>query len=452
MSHPRMFHEIIANALPAFEAMCGGVEIPRFRAARQRFPKDRIADVGAAVHAALAAPGCIGKVKPGMRIAVCVGSRGIAGISLLTATVIAALKEAGAIPFIVPAMGSHGGATAEGQAEMLATLGVTEAACGAPVVSSMEVRRIGEARTTIKGAAVTIPLYLDAHTLDADGIVLVQRIKPHTAFRGPIESGLCKMLVIGLGKHRGAMAYHRYGFGPFGELLPVVASEVLKKAPVLFGLAVLENAFHDTAHVEAVPAEAFVGREPELLRRAFALMGRLYFDFLDVLIVEEIGKNFSGDGMDPNITGSYPTPFAGKGLDVESRVVLRLSEETHGNAIGLGMADFSTVRAFLGVDPIPTYTNALTSRVSGVAKIPLLMPDDQTAIKAAIYKSTSPTADHPRIVKIANTGNVERVEISEALWPEAEAHPDVTLEGEPYALRFDGERMLLPRSPTAEDD
>lgn len=444
VSSTRLFHEIIAASKPAFDKMCGTTPIPRFRAARQSFPTDRVGDVAAAARAALAAPGCLDRIKPGMRIAIGVGSRGIANLPLLTRELAAAIRAAGGEPFIVPAMGSHGGATAEGQAEMLAGLGVDEAACGAPVVSSMEVRQIGETRMEIKGTPVTIPVYLDAAALDADGIVLVQRVKPHTAFRGRYESGLCKMLVIGFGKHRGAMAYHRYGFGPFAELMPKVAAQVLRAAPVLFGLAVVENAYHDTALVEAVPSEDFLAREPELLKYAFSLMGRLYFDHLDVLIVEEIGKNFSGDGMDPNITGTFPTPFAGQGLDVESRVVLRLSEETHGNAIGLGMADFSTVRAFLQADPIPTYTNSLTSRVSCVAKVPLLMPDDETAIKAAIYKSTSPTAEVPRIVKIRNTGNMELIGISEALWAEAEAHPSVALEGEPYALRFDAERMLLP--------
>jgi len=444
MSDSRLFHERIAESRPAFEKMCGRTEIPLFRRARQHFPRERVADVARAARETLNGPGCLDRVEPGMRIAVCVGSRGIADIPTLTAVTVAALKEAGAVPFIVPAMGSHGGATAEGQKDMLAGLGVTEAACGAPVVSSMEVRRIGEVSLTIKETPVTVPVYLDANALDADGIVLVQRIKPHTAFRGPYESGLCKMLAIGLGKHRGAMAYHRYGFGPFAEMVPLVAAEVLRKAPVLFGLSVVENAFHEIAHVEAIPAAAILSREPPLLRKAFALMGKIFFDHLDVLIVEEIGKNFSGDGMDPNITGTYPTPYAGKGLDVESRVVLRLSKETHGNSIGLGMADFSTVRTFLQAEPIATYTNSMTSRVSGVAKIPLLMPDDEMAIKAAIYKSTSPTADHPRIVKIRNTEEVESVEISEALWPEAEARADVTLEGEPFALRFGADRMLLP--------
>ena len=383
-------------------------------------------------------------IKAGMRIAVCVGSRGIAAVPILTATVIAELKRRGAAPFIIPAMGSHGGATAEGQIEMLASLGVTEAACGAPVVSSMEVHQIGEARVAIQGDAVDIPLYLDANALDADGIILVQRIKPHTAFRGPYESGLCKMLTIGLGKHVGAMGLpslwlrslcavdaHRRRGGPQEGPSPVRRcglGERLSRSRTCRGRS-RQRYFEPRAGT----AEGGVCTD-----------GRLYFDHLDALVVEEIGKNFSGDGMDPNITGAYPTPYAGKGLNVESRVALRLSEESHGSAIGLGMADFSTIHAFLQADPIATYTNAMTARVLGVAKLPLLMPDDETAIKAAIYKSNSLTADFPRIVKIKNTANVERVEISEALWPEAEAHPDVTLEGEPYTLRFGSDRMLLP--------
>ena len=443
MNTASSFHEHILSGRRAFAAICGETPIPRFRKVRQKFPKDRIQDIPKAVRETLRSSGCLDKIRPGTRVALAVGSRGIANLQSMVATLVLCLKEAGAEPFIVPAMGSHGGATAAGQEAMLATLGITEEACGAPVRSSMEVVRIGETTAMVDGIAVPFPVYMDALALAADAVIPVVRVKPHTAFRGPVESGICKMLVIGLGKHTGALAYHKYGLGPFASVIPKVAEYMLQRVTVPFSLAAVENAFHETAHIEAVPGEATLGQEPKLLEKAFSLMGKIFFDQLDLLIVEEIGKNFSGDGADPNITGSYATPYAGKGLQAASRVILRLSEESHGNALGLGMADFTTVRAVLQIDPVATYTNSMTSRVSCVAKLPLVMPDDELAIRAGIYNSTSATADTPRIVKIANTNDVEIIEISEALWPEAEADARIVLEGEPFELAFDTGHMLV---------
>jgi hypothetical protein len=443
MSHELPFHQRIASARPSFDKILGEVVIPRFRLARQRFRADALQDLEAALSGELAKPRRIDAIKPGMRVAVAVGSRGIANLTGIVRPLIAALRRAGADPFIVPGMGSHGGATAEGQAQMLANLGVSEELCGAPVVSSMEVRRIGQTSVTVRGEKIVIPVFLDANALSADALVPVVRVKPHTAYRGPYESGICKMLVIGLGKHVGALAYHKYGFGIFADVIPSVAADVLSRVKVPFAVACVENARHETALLEAAPGDQILTREPELLKIAFSLMGRIYFENLDELIIEEVGKDISGDGMDPNISGSYYNEFCGKGLSAESRVVLVLSEGTHGSAVGLGMADYTTVRTMLQIDPIPTYTNVMTARASGVAKIPMLMPDDLTAIRAGIFKSTSPTADAPRIVKIRNTGNVELIEISESLWPEAEAHPEVTFESEPYDLDFDENSMLI---------
>ncbi|GHU34609.1 hypothetical protein AGMMS50256_28470 [Betaproteobacteria bacterium] len=440
-----LFHQRIASSVPSFDKMLGGIVIPRFRLAHQRFRADRINDVQATLHSELTRPGRLDAIKPGMRVAIAVGSRGIANLTMIIRDLVTAVRQNGAEPFIVPGMGSHAGATAEGQTQMLASVGVSEALCGAPILSSMEAKPIGQTSVTVRGGKVAIPVFLDANALSADALVPVVRIKPHTAYRGPYESGICKMLVIGLGKHVGAMAYHKCGFGIFAEVIPTVAGSVLSRVNVPFTLACVENAQHETAVLEAVPGNQILAREPELLKIAFSFMGKINFENLDELIVEEIGKDISGDGMDPNITGSYPNEFCGKGLSVESRVVLGLSEGTHGSAVGLGMADYTTVKTMLQVDPIPTYTNAMTSRASCVAKLPLVMPDDLTAIRAGIFKSTSPTADAPRIVKIRDTGNVNLIEISESLWSEAEVHPDVTLEGEAYELGFDENRMLISR-------
>ena len=445
MSHDLLFHQRIASSLPFFDRMVGEVVIPRFRLTRQRFRTDRLHDVEATLLSELAKPGRLDAIKPGMRVAIAVGSRGIANITMIVRNLVASIRQAGADPFIVPGMGSHAGATAEGQVQMLASVGVSEELCGAPILSSMEAKRIGQTSVTVRGEKVVIPVFLDANALSADVVIPVVRVKPHTAFRGPYESGICKMLVIGLGKHAGALTYHKYGFGIFAEVIPTVAADVLARVKVPFSLACVENSWHETAVLEAVSGNEILAREPELLKIAFSLMGKLYFDNLDELIVEEVGKDISGDGMDPNITGTFHNEFCGKGLNVESRVVLSLSKGTHGNAVGLGMADFINVKTLLQFDPISTYTNAMTSRVSPVAKIPLVMPDDLTAIRAGIFKSTSPTADAPRIVKIRDTGNIELIEISESLWPEAESHPEVTFASEPYDLDFDENRMLISR-------
>lgn len=435
--------ELLAATLPSFEKICGDVRLPRMRAARQQFPTDAIDDVAAATRRTLETSGCLAAIKPGARIALCVGSRGLASLSDLVAATVAAIRAAGGEPFIVPAMGSHGGATAEGQTEMLATLGVTEQSCGAPIVSSMETVVIGETRVMVDGTSVSLPIYLDKHALAADGIVPINRVKPHTAFRGPIESGLCKMLAIGLGKHDGAMSYHRYGFGIFSEVVPAVAKTVIEKTPVLFGVASIENAFHQVAEVEAIPAGRIVEREPALLKRAFDLMGKIHCNNLDVLVIDAVGKDYSGDGMDPNITGTFSTPYCGKGLQAACRLVLGLSEGTHGNFIGLGLADMTTIHAFEQVDPAPTYTNALTCRLLDQAKIPMVMPNEKIAFQAAIFKSTSTTAENPRIVRIRNSGDITEIEISEALWDEAERHPHITLTGEPFAYAFDGAGRLI---------
>jgi hypothetical protein len=438
------FHESIAGSLPTIEKMCGHIALPRMRKVHQRFPTDSVGDVAFATERALRESGCLSRVKSGDRIALGVGSRGLASLPVIVSTTVETLRGMGARPFIVPAMGSHGGATAEGQLETLKSLGVTEAACGAPIFSSMETVCLGEAATMIDGVEVSLPLYIDRNAYEADGIIPINRIKPHTAYRGNIESGLCKMLVIGLGKHDGAMSYHRYGFGFFHDTVPRIAELIIAKAPILFGIASVENAYHQVAQVEAIAAETIKTREPALLKRAFQLMGRIYLDHLDTLIIDQIGKDISGDGLDPNISGTFSTPWGGKGLEAASRVILGMTEGTHNNFIGLGLAEITTLKVFLQLDPIPTYINALTSRLLKQAKIPLVCPTEKSALQAAIFHSTAVTADNPRVVRIKNTSEIDEIAISESLWAEAEAHPNMTLLGDAYSFDFDEEGMLIP--------
>lgn len=291
-------------------------------------------------------------VGPGQRIAIGVGSRGIARLAEIVAALVCELRALGADPFIVPAMGSHGGATAAGQRDVLARLGVTPDAVGAPVVADMATEEVGR---TDDG----IPVRLDRNALAADGIVFVARVKPHTAFRGTYESGLAKMIAIGLGKQSGAAACHAAGFGDMARRIPSLARVAITRAPICFGLAVLENAHDQPYKIVAVPADRILDDEPSLLEEAKAMMPRLPFDQLDVLVIDQIGKNISGDGADPNISGRYPTSYASGGPQVTKQVVLDLTNETEGNGNGLGTADFTTVRAASKMDFGATYPNGL---------------------------------------------------------------------------------------------
>jgi hypothetical protein len=358
-----------------------------------------------------------------MRVAISVGSRGVAQIDRLTGAVVRELAARGAQPFIVPAMGSHGGATAEGQRELLTQLGVTEERVGAPIVASMETVQLGE---TESGKRV----YLDARAAEADGIVVMGRVKPHTAFRGEYESGLLKMMAIGLGKHTGAMECHSEGFGRMAEYLPAYGRVILSRAPILCGLAVVENGYDQPYRIEAIAPEAIMAREPELLREAFSLMPSIPFRRVDVLVVRRIGKNISGDGMDPNITGTFATPFAEGGPEVGRSVVLDLTEETHGNGLGVGMADFTTARLFSRLDLDAMYPNSLTSTVLGPSRIPIIMKDEETAVKAALYTCNGCDRAHPRVVMIRDTLQLDRLWISPALAEEARSHTHCSAPGD----------------------
>src|SRR5579883_414631 len=336
-----------------------------------------LADVGTTVAEQLRHSEIRALVRPGERIAIGVGSRGIACLPEIVAALTHELRAMGADPFIIPAMGSHGGATAAGQHEVLTRLGVTEERVGAPIVADMATEEIGR---TDDGIAVR----LDRQALGADGIVFVSRVKPHTAFRGRYESGLAKMIAIGLGKQAGAAACHAAGFGDMARRVPTLAAVAIARAPIRFGLAVLENAHDQPFKILAVPANRILADEPALLEEAKAAMARIPCAKLDVLVIDQIGKNISGDGADPNITGRYPTPFASGGPQVTKQVVLDLTDETDGNGNGLGTADFTTVRAAQKMDFGQTYPNGLTSTVVGPVAVPMILPSDRLAFAAAL--------------------------------------------------------------------
>ncbi len=418
--------------------LCAGIALPRFVRVRQRFDRPVIppAEIPDTLRAHLTRPGTLDAVRPGMRIAITSGSRGVANIAAVTRALVDALRERGAEPFIVPAMGSHGGATAEGQRAYLGRFGIDERSMDCPVRSSMETVALGH---TPDGLEVRI----DRIAAESDGIIPIGRVKPHTAFRGPYESGLVKMLVIGLGKQAGADICHNAGFGEMAVRLPAFARVILDRAPVLFGIALLENAYDETCAVEAVPAADILAEEPALLDRARTLLPRIRFDPLDVLVVDRIGKNISGDGMDPNITGTFMTPFADGGVRANRVTVLDLTDETRGAAPGMGMADTATRRLFDKIDMEETYPNAITCTVLDFAKIPVILPSDREAIQCALRCAVGADRDHPRIVRIADTLHLGEILVSEALLGEALADPDIEVLGEPAPLPFDSDGNLL---------
>lgn len=411
------------------------IPIPQMVRIRQKFDGTKVDDYLGALREELKKPGAIDSVKPGQRVAVAVGSRGVAHIAEFTRTTIDALKEAGAEPFIVPCMGSHGGATAAGQIEVLHHLGVSEEAMGAPILSSMEVVKIDEMENGL-------PVYVDKYAYEADAIVVINRVKPHTAFRGRIESGIMKMIAIGLGKQKGAEACHQLGFKYMAENVPAMANLMLNKLPILFGVALVENAYDETCRVEVLPAANIEAREEQLLEEAKSRLPKILFDQIDVLVIDYIGKNISGDGMDPNVTGRYPTPYAHGGPDVSKMIVLDLTPETKGNANGVGTADFTTQRLADKTDWPATYANGLTSTVCAPTKQATTLENDYYAIKAAVKTCNILDYTKCRMVRIRDTLHLGEIEISVNMLDEARRHPDIEILTEPYDLQFDDEGYL----------
>ena len=411
------------------------VPLPRMVKIRQTFNADEILDVSAALSTALVDSGQLKQIKPGMNIAIAAGSRGVAQIATLVRTTVAEVKKQGANPFVVPAMGSHGGATAAGQAEVLAHLGITEEYVGCPIVSSMEVVEI----TRLPNG---MPVYIDKNAYQADGIIVINRIKPHTAFRGPNESGLVKMIAIGLGKQKGAESCHAYGFKHMHSLIPAMAQEMLKLAPIMFGIATVENAYDHVAKVIVAGAAEIIETDRKLLIEAKAAMPRIEFSPIDVLVIEEIGKDISGDGMDPNITGRYPTPYPTGGPEVSKMVVLDLTEKTGGNANGVGTADFTTRRLVNKTDFQSLYANGITSTVVRPNAIPMTLDCDLDAIRAAVKTSNALDLSKVRLVRIKNTLQLGEIMISEAMLPDALSLANVTICSEPFEMQFDEQGNL----------
>ncbi|MCM3675142.1 lactate racemase domain-containing protein [Peribacillus simplex] len=406
------------------------IQLPKMVKVRQKFRTPQIADVAGKVKKAIKEAGVLSRINEDDRVAITVGSRGVAGLPILVRETVAAVMAAGGNPFIVPAMGSHGGATAEGQIDVLLQLGISEEAVGAPIMSSMEVIKLDELPNGL-------PVYIDKLAFESDKIIIINRIKPHTAFRGPVESGLMKMITIGLGKQKGAEAAHAYSFKYMAEHVPEMAKISLAEAPIIFGLATIENAYDKPAKIVAVPAEELEEVEPGLLLEAKSLMPKIHFDSMDVLIVNELGKDISGDGMDPNITGNFATPYATGGPDVKRTVVLGLTEKTHGNANGIGMADMTTKAVMNEIEWEKGYANALTSTVTDVVKLPMFLDTQELAVKAAIKTCNAFDLNKVRVVRIKNTLEIGEIWISESMMEEALKNKNIEILSEPEELALD---------------
>ena len=419
-----------------FNKLLDHIPIPRMVRARQSYERPVLANPEEVFRARLRAGGLLSAIRKGMTIAIAVGSRGIGNQPLVVRALVAELKEAGAQPFLIPAMGSHGGATAEGQKAMLEGLGFGEGYVGAPIRATMETVELGS-------AGPDLPAHIDRIAHAADGIVLVNRIKPHVAFRGPYESGLAKMIAIGLGKQRGAEICHNLGFGKMAEHIPAIARTTLARSKILFAVALLENAYHETARIEVIPAAEILEREPALQEEAKRLSPRLAFDRLDVLVMDEIGKDISGTGFDTNVVGRFHTPYISGGPQITRLVVLDLTDKSHGNGNGLGIVDFTTRRVLEKFRFDQTYPNALTSTVPISVKIPMVLENDRHAFQAAIRTTNLVRKEEVRLVRIKNTIAMDEIEISENLVEEARGNPSLQGISDAFTLPFDAEGNLL---------
>lgn len=394
--------------------------LPRLIRVRQNFDSSKLEDIEGAVRKELCRAEIKGKIHKGDKVAVAVGSRGIRGLRNLVQTLIHELKQQGAEPYIVSAMGSHGGGTEEGQREILAGYGITEADLGVPVITTVDVECAG----TLPGGET---VYFDQAAARADAIIPVNRIKLHTDFTGPLQSGLCKMLVIGLGNQIGCSSIHEEEPERFAEIIEKAAEIILEKYPVVFGLGIIENAYDQTCQVEAVPRECFVQREKELVQIARKKMPLLLVPEIDILIVEEIGKNISGAGYDPNILGrssvlkefSLPVPR------IKKMVLLDLTPQSHGNGIGVGMFDVTTRKVMEQLDLEAMYANALACRCIEDVRIPLAAKDEEEAVRAAAKCIRGVPKDRLKIVKIKNTLCLEEIQVSQAVWEDIRENPEI---------------------------
>lgn len=417
------------------------MSFPRMLRIRQKFHAPKVDDIPAEVEQQLAALDLKSKVQPGQTVAITAGSRGIANIAVITKAICDHVKSLDATPVIIPAMGSHGGGTAEGQQAILEGYGITEEFTGAEVRSSMETVVVDE---TPQG----IPVHFDKHAFNCDHVIVAGRVKPHTGFVGPIESGLHKMMLIGLGKHAGAKIYHRAILDySFLEIIRAVADSILQKCGILAGVAIVENAYDETGMIAAVAPEDFYERECEILKTATEWMPTLPFKQIGLLIIDEIGKNISGSGMDTNIIGRKYNDHSATEKDefkVKRIFVRGLTEATHGNACGLGMAEFTNRRTVESVDQNITQINSITGNHPSAAAIPAYYDTDKEVLENALPTTGLVEPENARVVHIPDTLTLGEVLVSEAFMTDVESRGDLEIISGPDEMAFDQNGNLLP--------
>lgn len=411
--------------------LINGEEIPKMATVKQLFDSYEIDDVAEETRNILNHSELKDKVKEGMTIAITAGSRGINDMDIMIRETVTFLKSLGAEPFIIPAMGSHGGAVAEGQVKILESYNITEEKMGAPIRATMEVVKISELEDGT-------PVYIDKYANEADGIVIVNRIKPHTAFRAKYESGILKMIVIGLGKQYGAEVAHNCGVKLMGETIEKFGKSILKNSNIIFGLATIENAFDKTYKIVGMTPDEILTEEPKYLIEASSKMPSILFEDLDVLVVDQIGKNISGSGMDPNITHTF---LHESGIDRSKRAkriaILDVNSESYGSTVGVGYGDTTTRRLFDKMDCNTTYPNCLTTGGSESPRIPMVFQNDKLAIQATIKIAVGADKKNLRMVRIKDTLHLGEIEISEALLEEAKKNAEIEIIQELKPLKFD---------------
>ena len=414
--------------------------LPKMTRIRQQFEVPVLDDLPAAIHAEFDRINAAAIVKPGETVAITAGSRGVANVATAVKATVDYLKALGAHPFVVPAMGSHGGATSEGQRSVLEHYGITETTVGAPVKATMDVVELGK-------TADGLPVFFDRYAAEADHVIPLNRIKAHTDFNGSIESGLMKMMVIGLGKQQGANLYHRafFQYG-FEHIITTVGGFILDSGKIAFGLGLIENAHEDTAKAVAMPAAQLLQTERELLVEAKSLMGRLPFDELDLLIVDWTGKNISGTGMDTNVIGRMMQNFEPEpAKPAILRIFVRdLTEESDGNATGIGLADFTTTRLVDKIDRHSTYMNGITALGPQKSKIPFYYDTDREAIEVALDTIGLTEPEDARVIRVESTLQLTELDISEVLLEDAKLHSRLEVMGETKPFAFDATGNLLP--------
>ena len=399
--------------MSAIEDILAKNTIPRMLTVKQHMPRPRVENVDQAVREAIEEANVLDRIKPGMRVAITGGSRGINNMVQVYKTLVQLVRSLGAEPFIFPAMGSHGGATAQGQVEVLKHLGVTEAVCGCTIISSMETDLLGYTKKN------GLPAYIDHNANLADAIILVNRVKLHTSFRGNIESGLCKMAVIGMGKQKGAELCHSRGWDLMLDSILDLSETIISKSKTIFGIALVENGYDETAIVSCLPAEKILEGEQELLIKAKEYMPSIPFKDYDILIVDVMGKEYSGGGMDTNVISRYPSTAVPPDPRQKIIAVLDLSDGSMGNAIGVGMADITTSRLFGKWNMEASYINNLTNGTLQNYKMPMVMNSDKNAIRAALQMCRLPDPSKAKVVRIHSTLELSEFQVSEALLDEA---------------------------------